>query len=131
MVDIILIPWACRIFLLDHYKGGSGIPEEEELSDERNEEHKDEGIEEHKDEGNKEQKDQGNHEAQKAKAAARDKDTEIWKRWRRWYQAVEAQASVQDTMSERERYVDVYKRYAEDTTGSMVGQATRGGRGLP
>ena len=129
MVDIILIPWACRTFLLDHYKGGSGIPDErsEEEKDEPKE-HSGESTEEHKDE---EQKDQGNHEAQKGKAAAKDKDTEIWKRWRRWYQAVEAQASVQDTMSERERYVDVYKRYAEDTTGSMVGQATRGGRGLP
>ena len=27
MADVMLIPWAMRVFLLDHYKGGSGIPE--------------------------------------------------------------------------------------------------------
>ena len=93
MIDVILIPWACRIFLLDHYKGSSGIPKPDE--------------------------------------AESDEAEEVWGRWRRWFAAVEESESVQDTLSDRSRYIEVYQRYAEDTTGSQVGQATRGGRGLP
>ena len=59
------------------------------------------------------------------------KDEEVWRRWKKWFEAVEGRESVVCTMSEKEKYVDVYKRYAEDETGSQVGQATRGGRGLP
>ena len=58
-------------------------------------------------------------------------DEEAWQRWRKWASAVDARDSVQDTLSDRSQYVDAYKRYAEDTTQSQVGQATRGGRGLP
>jgi glutathione S-transferase len=39
--------------------------------------------------------------------------------------------SVLDTLSERDHYVDAYKRYAEDTTQSAVAKATREGRRLP
>ncbi|CAI4213380.1 unnamed protein product [Parascedosporium putredinis] len=39
--------------------------------------------------------------------------------------------SVRDTLSERIRYVEVYKRYAEDKTQSLVGKATREGARLP
>lgn len=91
MVDIMLIPWACRIFLLDHYKGGSGIPRPGEGGE----------------------------------------DEEVWARWRKWFDAVEGRESVKDTLSESERYIEVYRRYAEDTTGSQAGQATRQGRNLP
>jgi glutathione S-transferase len=91
MVDVILIPWAMRIFLLDHYKSSSGIPAEGKGGE----------------------------------------DEKVWARWRKWFKAIEGRESVQRTLSDNERYVEVYQRYAEDTTGSQVGQATRGGRGLP
>ena len=90
MVDLALAPWACRVFLLDHYKGGSGVPHAES-----------------------------------------EGDDEVWRRWRRWFAAIVERESVVNTLSDAERYVAVYQRYSEDTTGSGVGQATRGGRGLP
>lgn len=93
LVDITLVPWALRLFLIDHYKkpDGVGIPE----------------------------KGQGGP------------DEEVWERWRAWESAVKAHESVIHTLSDKEKYIDVYKRYAEDETGSQVGHATRGGRGLP
>ncbi|ETN39631.1 uncharacterized protein HMPREF1541_05857 [Cyphellophora europaea CBS 101466] len=90
MVDIAVIPWAERVFLLDHYKGGSGVGQEEEKG-----------------------------------------DREVWERFWAWAEAVSQNESVKATMSEREKYIQAYKRYAEDTTGSEVGKATRTGRGLP
>ena len=102
-----LIPWAMRVFLLDYYKGGSGIPNPKVDQQEAARDGDSDGN------GN------GNDEQ------------EVWARWHRWFDAVQKQESVQDTMSDRERYIEVYQRYAEDTTNSQVGQATRGGRGLP
>lgn len=104
MADLILIPWAQRVFLIDHYKtpGGSGVPTSKQSLGELL---KDGSLEE--------------------------EDEEAWERWVKWFQAVEQRKSVQETLSERQQYIDVYKRYAEDTTGSQVGSATRGGRGLP
>jgi glutathione S-transferase len=58
-------------------------------------------------------------------------DDEVWRRWRRWLAAVSERPSVTDTLSEKDRYIAVYRRYAEDTTGSLVGQATRKGQRLP
>lgn len=55
----------------------------------------------------------------------------VWARWRAWYDAVRERESVRDTLSERIRYVEVYKRYAEDKTQSLVGKATREGARLP
>lgn len=92
LVDVTLIPWALRLFLIEHYKpGGVGIPEEGKGGE----------------------------------------DEDVWGRWRAWIKAIKERESVMSTMSEDEKYIDVYKRYAEDETGSQVGQATRGGRGLP
>ncbi|TFB04809.1 FAM50-like protein [Trichoderma ghanense] len=54
-----------------------------------------------------------------------------WTRWSAWMKAVEGRASVTDTWSDEDKYIDVYKRYAEDTTNSQVGQATRKGTKLP
>ncbi|KAK5103059.1 hypothetical protein LTS08_003862 [Lithohypha guttulata] len=93
LVDITLIPWALRLFLIDHYKKPDGV-----------------GIPEPGKGGN---------------------DEEIWNRWRTWFAEVQKRDSVLSTMSERDRYIEVYKRYAEDETGSQVGQATRGGSSLP
>jgi glutathione S-transferase len=88
LVDISLAPWACRLFIIDHYKpGGVGLPEEGE--------------------------------------------DELWRRWQKWLKAITERKSVLDTSSDAERYLLAYKRYAEDTTNSMVGQATRLGTRLP
>ncbi|KAK3395999.1 glutathione S-transferase [Sordaria brevicollis] len=92
LVDIMLVPWAKRLFLIDHYKsGGVGIPAE----------------------------------------GHRGEDEKVWKRWEEWYDAVTERESVKKTWSEDEQYVGAYKRYAEDTTQSAVGKATRSGRSLP
>ncbi|KAH7324956.1 putative glutathione-S-transferase theta, GST [Stachybotrys elegans] len=86
LVDICLIPWAKRLWLIDHYKdGGVGIPAHDEK----------------------------------------------WKRWQTWMDAVDQHPSVKDTMSSDERYILAYKRYADDTTESLVGRATRQGEKLP
>lgn len=54
-----------------------------------------------------------------------------WDRWRTWMAALEGRRSVTDTWSDDERYILAYRRYAEDTTNSLVGQATRQGKKLP
>ena len=92
LVDVMLAPWAIRLFLIDHYKpGGVGIP---------------------------------------AKGHSGE-DKEVWERWERWAAAIEARKSVVDTRSDDDEYIKVYKRYADDTTQSEVGQATRQGGSLP
>lgn len=92
LADVMLAPWAKRLFLIDYYKpGGVGIPEAGEGGD----------------------------------------DEPIWSRWRVWRDAIFERDSVKRTWSEDDQYVDVYKRYAEDTTGSEVGKATRQGKSLP
>ncbi|KAK4135836.1 glutathione S-transferase [Trichocladium antarcticum] len=92
LVDVLLAPWARRLFLIDHYKkGGVGIPARGEGGP----------------------------------------DEEVWERWERWVQAVGERASVKATWSDDGRYIEAYKRYADNTTQSEVGQATRQGRALP
>ena len=58
-------------------------------------------------------------------------DGEVWERWGKWFDAVQERQSVKDTWSDDEAYIKVYKRYADDTTQSLVGQATRQGQRLP
>lgn len=92
IVDVMLAPWLCRLFLFDVYKqGGLGVPAEGEGGE----------------------------------------DEAVWNRWRSWKGAVLNRRSVLDTLSDREQYVDAYRRYAEDTTQSEVAKATREGRRLP
>lgn len=92
LVDIMLAPWAKRLFLIDHYKpGGVGIPDKDQEGE----------------------------------------DKEAWARWRTWFEAITNRQSVKDTWSDDEMYIEAYKRYAEDTTQSEVGQATRKGEKLP
>jgi glutathione S-transferase len=87
-----LVPWAKRLFLIDHYKpGGVGIP----------------------------------------KKGERGEDEEVWARWDEWFGAAVERDSVKATWSEDDKYIEAYKRYAEDTTQSEVGKATRQGRILP
>ena len=92
LVDIMLAPWAKRLFLIDHYKsGGLGIPAEGQG-----------GV-----------------------------DEELWKRWWTWFNKVTDRQSVKDTWSDDAMYIAAYRRYAQDTTQSEVGQATRTGDSLP
>jgi glutathione S-transferase len=92
LVDVMLAPWAARMWLLDHYKdGGSGIPGPGEGGD----------------------------------------DEAVWARWRVWAEAVMARGSMVATLSDPDKYIGVYRRYADDTTNSLVAQATRLGRRLP
>jgi glutathione S-transferase len=58
-------------------------------------------------------------------------DEKVWARWYKWSDAMLARESVKATTSNFGHYLGVYKRYAEDTTQSEVGQATRAGRSLP
>ena len=91
MADITLAPWAVRLWVLDHFKGGLGIPE-------------------------------------KGKGG---EDEEVWERWRTWTEAVQSRKSVQETMSDKEHYMPIYTRYAEDRAQSELAKATRSGRGVP
>ncbi|KAJ5216925.1 hypothetical protein N7468_009933 [Penicillium chermesinum] len=88
--DLVLAPWATRLWIFDYYKGGLGIP--------------DEGAGE---------------------------DGSAWARWRKWLDAVESRASVKNTSSEREHYLPIYKRYADNVAQSELAKATRAGRGVP
>jgi glutathione S-transferase len=89
--DIVLAPWAKRMWIFDHFKGGLGIPEPGQGGD----------------------------------------DEELWERWRKWSDAVTSRASVVETMSEREHYMPIDQRYAEDRAQSEMAKATREGRGVP
>ncbi|KUJ08606.1 glutathione transferase omega-1 [Mollisia scopiformis] len=84
MVDLILAPWAVRLWVFEHFKGGL------ELGGEK------------------------------------------WtERWGAWLKAVEERESVKATTSEREHYLPIYQRYADDTAQSELAKATRKGRGVP
>ena len=61
----------------------------------------------------------------------REGDEGIWERFAKWEDAALARKSVQRTISDPERYLGVYKRYAENTTQSEVAKATRAGKRLP
>ena len=57
--------------------------------------------------------------------------SDVKERWDAWYKAILQRKSVKDTCSDDARYIEAYKRYADDTTQSEVGQATRAGTRLP
>jgi glutathione S-transferase len=58
-------------------------------------------------------------------------DEKTWVRWRKWVAAIESRESVKRTLSEREHYLPIYGRYAEDKAQSEMAKATRKGRGVP
>lgn len=64
-------------------------------------------------------------------AEGEEGDDEVWKRWRRWVKAVEGRKSLAETMSDREHYLKIYQRYADDTAMSELAKATRKGTGVP
>jgi len=58
-------------------------------------------------------------------------DEVVWARLRSWKYAVDSRASIRDTLSEREHYLPIYKRYADDTAMSELAKASRAGREVP
>ena len=58
-------------------------------------------------------------------------DEAIWARFRKWQKALEERASIKNTMSEKEHYLPIYQRYADNTAMSELAKATRKGRGVP
>ncbi|KIW13599.1 hypothetical protein PV08_08788 [Exophiala spinifera] len=89
--DVALAPWALRLWVFDHFKGGSGIPEVGQASE----------------------------------------DQSAWDRWHKWVAAIQSRKSVTETLSDREHYLPIYQRYAEDRAQSEMAKATREGKGVP
>jgi glutathione S-transferase len=58
-------------------------------------------------------------------------DEKAWARWRSWLDAVTSRESVKRTMSDREHFLPIYKKYADDIAQSELAKATRSGRGVP
>jgi glutathione S-transferase len=58
-------------------------------------------------------------------------DESVWGRWRKWLHAVSDKRSVRDTMSDKEHYLPIYQRYADDKAQSELAKATRAGKGVP
>ncbi|KAI9815774.1 MAG: hypothetical protein M1827_002170 [Pycnora praestabilis] len=58
-------------------------------------------------------------------------DEEVWARWRTWLHAIENRRSLRETLSEREHYMPIYRRYADNTAQSELAKATREGKGVP
>jgi len=85
LVDLILAPWAVRLWVFDHFKGGLGLAEKEDWE----------------------------------------------KRWAKWFIAVEKRDSVVNTTSEKEHYLPIYQRYADDVAQSEMAKAIRAGKGVP
>ncbi|KAF2096896.1 putative glutathione-S-transferase theta, GST [Rhizodiscina lignyota] len=55
----------------------------------------------------------------------------VWNRYRKWVKAIEGRDSVKATTSEREHFLPLYQRYADNTAQSELAKATRSGRGVP
>ncbi|KKY24907.1 putative glutathione s-transferase [Phaeomoniella chlamydospora] len=55
----------------------------------------------------------------------------IWERWNRFVKAVEELKSVRDTLSDREHYLPLYQRYAENKAQSGAAKAIRAGKHIP
>ncbi|KAI9716568.1 MAG: hypothetical protein M1812_005299 [Candelaria pacifica] len=58
-------------------------------------------------------------------------DEEAWRKWRRWFKAIGERKSVVETTSEKEYYLPIYQRYADNTAQSELAKATREGKGVP
>ena len=84
LIDLIIAPWAVRLWVFDHFKGGLGMP-----------------------------------------AGG------VGERWGKWLDAVQNRESVVNTTSEKEHYLPIYERYANDTAQSELAKATREGKGVP
>ena len=58
-------------------------------------------------------------------------DESAWEKWRKWVTAIENRKSVKDTTSEREYFLPIYQRYADDKAMSEMAKATRQGLPVP
>lgn len=58
-------------------------------------------------------------------------DEEVWGSWWKWVQIMEERPSLKGPMSEREHYLSIYQRYADDTAQSEAAKAVRAGKGIP
>jgi glutathione S-transferase len=58
-------------------------------------------------------------------------DEGVWQRWKLWSKSMAERRSIRETMSEREHYMPIYQRYADDKAQSELAKATRSGRGVP
>ena len=92
LIDFAFAPWAVRLWVFDHFKGGLGIPEEGKGTVE---------------------------------------DERVWSRWRKWHSAIEGRETIKKTTSEKEHYLPIYQRYADDKAQSELAKATRKGTGVP
>ena len=90
-IDFVAAPWGLRMWVFDHYKHGSGVPEKGKGGD----------------------------------------DEATWDRWHKWIGAIESKQSITGIMSEREHYLPIYQRYADDKAMSELAKATRTGKGVP
>jgi len=84
LVDLVVAPWAVRLWVFDYFKGGLGTPK-----------------------------------------------GGVWDTWGKWLRVMEKRESVVDTTSERQHYLPIYQRYADDTAQSELAKATREGKGVP
>ncbi|KAH6670698.1 glutathione transferase omega-1 [Halenospora varia] len=87
LIDLVIAPWAVRLWVFDHFKGGLKLPE--------------------------------------------DEDEEWVKRWNVWLNVIEKRESVVSSTSEKEHYLPIYQRYADDVAQSELAKATREGKGVP
>ncbi|KAJ3042894.1 hypothetical protein HDV00_006456 [Rhizophlyctis rosea] len=53
---------------------------------------------------------------------------EAWGRYNKWVEAVKAHPAVAATVSDTEKYLESYKRYADGSANSKVAQAVRSGK---
>jgi len=58
-------------------------------------------------------------------------DDPVWARLKKWQKALEERPSIKNTLSEKEHYLPIYQRYADNTAQSELAKATRKGRGVP
>jgi len=91
LIDFVIAPWAVRLWVFDHFKGGLGVPEEGKGGE----------------------------------------DEAVWARWRTWLGAMAERKSIKETLSDREHYLPIYQRYADNVAQSELAKATRSGRGVP
>ncbi|KAF3941022.1 hypothetical protein ABW19_dt0201574 [Dactylella cylindrospora] len=59
------------------------------------------------------------------------KDGEIWARWDKYVKAIEELDAVKDTTSDKEHYLPLYQRYADNTAQSEAAKAIRSGKPIP
>jgi len=60
-----------------------------------------------------------------------DADGEVWARWAKYVKAIQELDALKDTTSEKEYYLPIYKRYADNVAQSEAAKAIREGKHIP